>query len=181
MTESQVTKFINAAKTAEIKNFAFVDDITAYFKNGDSGIVKYDSGTLFSIGLNPATSAKDSNPLRLMMADIIDIHRAEVQGDYESIKKFIDAYGLSLEDDELKVLIKIDRDNTIVKPVTGDYTVTYHKLSQEEYDALTEEEKKEYDEKVAKDQERLVGLPKGRAGMVIDDRYPMLNRSEYLK
>ena len=76
--------------------------------------------------------------------------------------------------------VKIDRNNNIVKPVTGDYTVTYHKLSQAEYDALSEEEKKEYDEKVAKDQARLVGLPKGRAGMVIDGNYPMLDRKEYL-
>ena len=174
---------MTAIESAEIKSFAFVDDITAYYKNGESSVCVYDSASssIIAIGLNPATSAKASNPLRFMMSDIVDIHRAEVQGDYESIKKFIDAYGLSLTDNQLKVLININSNNTIVKPVTGDYTVTYHKLSQEEYDALTEEEKKEYDEKVAKDQERLVGLPKGTAVMFIDDKYPMLNRSEYLQ
>ena len=174
---------MNAVQSAGLKNFAFVDDITAYYKNGESGIVKYDSDSksIVAIQLNTATSAQSSNPLRFMMCDIIDIHRAEISGEYEAIKKFIDEFGLSLEEDELKVIMKIDRNNTIVKPVTGDYTVTYHKLSKKEYDELSEEEKKEYDEKVAKDQERLVGIPKGRAGIVIDERYPALNRSEYLQ
>ena len=184
MTENQINKFMSAVESAEIKTFAFVDDITAYYQNGDNGICVYDSDNkaVISIGLNtPGMTAQSSNPLRFKMADIVDIHRAEVQGEYETIKKFIDAYGLSLTDKQLEVIIKLDRNNTIVKPVTGDYTVTYHKLSKEEYDALSEEEKKIYDEKVAKDQERLVGLPKGRAGMVIDGRYPMLDRSEYLK
>ena len=182
MTESQVNKFMSAIQSAEIKNFAFVDDITAYYKNSDAGVCVYDSANkaIVAINLNPATSARDSNPLRFMMSDITDIHRAEVQGDYESIKKFIDVYGLSLDDKQLKVLMEIDRNNTIVKPATGDYTITYHKLSQEEIDKMTPEEKAKYDEMVAKDQSRLVDLPKGRAGMVIDDRYPMLDRKEYL-
>ena len=184
MTEAQITKFMSAIESAEIKTFAFVDDITAYYKNGESGVCVYDSANKAIVGIQLNTSgitAQSSNPLRFMMADIVDIHRAEVQGEYEAIKKFIDAYGLSLTDDQLQVILNLDRSNTIVKPVTGDYTVTYHKLSKEEYDALTEEEKKEYDEKVAKDQARLVDLPKGRAGMIIDDRYPMLDRKDYLK
>ena len=132
---------------------------------------------IISIQNQIAGSAMQSNPLKFQMSDIIDIHRAEVQGDYEIIKKFIDAYGLSLTDDQLKVLITIDRNNTIVKPVTGDYTVTYHKLSEEEYNDLSEAKKKEYDEMVAKDQERLTGLPTGRSIMLVDDdRFPSLNQ-----
>ena len=183
MTQGQIQKFMSAVESAGINTYAFVDDITCYYKNGESGVCVYDSANnaIVAIQLNSAGTAQKSNPLRFIMADIVDIHRAEVQGEYEQIKKFIDAYGLSLSDDQLKILLTIDRNNTIVKPATGDYTITYHKLSQEEYDALSEEEKKEYDAKVAKDQARLVDLPKGRAGMIIDERYPMLKRSEYLK
>ncbi len=181
MTGEQVKKFMQAVEDAEINTFAFVDDITAYYKNGESGICVYDeaNNAVVSICQNNPGTAQQANPLRFMMADILDIHRAEVQGEYEQIKKFIDAYGLSLTDDQLKVLLTIDRHNTIVKPVTGDYTVTYVKLSKEEYDALTPEEKAEYDKKVAQDQKRLVDLPKGRAGMVIDGNFPMIPRSEY--
>ena len=184
MTEEQVQKFMSAVEDAEIKTFTFVDDITGYYKNGESGVCVYDSANkaIVSIQGQIAGPSQAANPLKFQLSDIVDIHRAEVQGDYEDIKKFIDAYGLSLTDDQLKILITIDRKNTIVKPVTGDYTNIYHKLSPEEYNALTEEEKKEYDEKVAKDQARLVDLPKGRAIMQVDDpRYPMLNRNEYLK
>ena len=184
MTEAQIQKFMSAVESAEIKNFTFVDDITCYYKNGDTGVCVYDSANkaIVSIQSHLPGTAQASNPLKFQMCDIVDIHRAEIQGEYEVIKKFIDAYGLSLDEEQLKVLITIDRNNTIVKPVTGDYTVTYHKLSPEEYNALTEEQKKEYDEKVAKDQARLVDLPKGRAIMQVDDpRYPMLNRNEYLK
>lgn len=179
MTENQIQKFMSAVETAEIKTFAFVDDITCYYKNGDSGVCIYDANdkVIISIQNQIAGSAMQSNPLKFQMSDIIDIHRAEVQGDYEIIKKFIDAYGLSLTDDQLKVLITIDRNNTIVKPVTGDYTVTYHKLSEEEYNDLSEAKKKEYDEMVAKDQERLTGLPTGRSIMLVDDdRFPSLNQ-----
>ena len=182
MTSNQVSKFMSAIESAEIKNFCFVDDITCYYTNSDAGVVVYDeaNSAIVSIQLNSATSAKVSNPLKFQMSDIVDIHRAEVSGDYETIKKFIDAYGLNLSDDQLKVLMRIDRNNTIVKPVTGDYTTSYTKLTKEEYDALTEEEKKKYDEQVAKDQDRLVGIPKGRAGIVIDQTYPMIPRSEYI-
>lgn len=183
MTEAQVQHFMSAIDSAEIKTFAFVDDITCYYKNGESGVCVYDSDNqaVVAINLNTNTTSKTSNPLRFMMCNVTDIHRAEVQGDYEQVKKFIDAYGLSLDDDQLKVLLTIDRSNTIVRPVTGDYTTSYRKLSKEEYNALSEEEKKKYDAKVKADQERLVGIPKGRAGIVIDNNYPMLNRSEYIK
>ena len=182
MTESQVTNFLSAIESAEIDNFCFVDDITCYYKNSDAGVVVYDDSNkaIVSIQLNSATSAQLSNPLKFQMCDILDIHRAEVSGTYEIIKKFIDAYGLSLTDDQLKVLLKIDRNNTISKPVTGDYSTSYRKLSPEEYAALTEEEKKEYDEKKAQDQDRLVGIPKGSAGIVVDNGFPVLDRKEYL-
>ncbi len=182
MTEAQVQKFLSAVQTAELENFSFVDDITCYYNNSSNGVVVYDEAdkAIISIQGRVGGSASVSNPLKVQMADIVDIHRAEVQGTYEIIKKFIDAYGLSLTDDQLKVLITIDRNNTIVRPVTGDYTVTYHKLSKEEYEALSDEQKKEYDEKVAADQARLVDLPKGRAAMIVDDRYPMLNRKDYI-
>lgn len=183
MTEAQVQHFLSAVESAEVKTFSFVDDITCYYKNGDSGVCTYDSANkaIVAVNINTNTTAKVSNPLRFMMCDITDIHRAEVQGSYEIIKKFIDAYGLSLDDKQLNVLLTIDRNNTIVRPVTGDYTTSYRKLSKEEYNALPEEEKKAYDAKVKADQERLVGIPKGRAGIVIDNNYPMLNRNEYIK
>lgn len=183
MTEAQVQKFMNAVDSAGIKTFSFVDDITNYYKNSESGVCVYDSAskTIVGIQLQGSSSAQFSNPLKLQVCDITDIHRAEVQGEYETIKNFIDAYGLELDDDQLKLLLTIDRNNTIVKPATGDYSTSYKRLSKEEYDALSDEEKEAYDKKVAEDQSRLVDLPKGRAGMVIDNNYPMLNRSEYIK
>lgn len=182
MTEAQVNKFMSAVESAEIENFCFIDDITCYYTNSDAGVCVYDSSNkaIVSIQKNVAASAQLSNPLKFQMCDIVDIHRAEVSGTYEIIKKFIDEYGLDLTDDQLKVLLRIDRNNNINKPVTGDYTTTYKKLTPEEYDALTEEEKKEYDKKKAADQARLVDIPKGRAGMVIDNGFPTLNRPEYL-
>ena len=182
MTESQITKFLSAVESAEINEYCFVDDITAYYKNGQSGACVYDSAskTVVAIQLQSATSAKSSNPLNVKVCDIVDIHRAEVNGTYAEIKKFIDAFGLTLTKEQNKVLLKIDANNKIVKPVTGDYSTTYQKLSKEQQEALTPEEKKEYDEKVEKDQERLVGIPEGRPGIVVDSRYT-LNRDEYLK
>lgn len=182
MTEAQVNKFMSAVEAAEIDNFCFVDDITCYYTNSESGVCVYDSAdkAIISIQKNSSSSPALSNPLKFQMCDIVDIHRAEVSGTYEILGKFIEEYGLDLTDDQLKVLMRIDRNNTISKPVTGDYTTTYKKLTPEEYDALTEEEKKEYDKKKAQDQSRLVDIPKGRAGIVIDNGFPNLNRSEYL-
>ena len=182
MTEAQINKFLSAVESAEINEYCFVDDITAYYKNGQSGACVYDSAskTVVAIQLQTATSAKSSNPLNVKVCDIVDIHRAEVNGTYAEIKKFIDAFGLTLSKEQNKVLLKIDANNKIVKPVTGDYSTTYQKLSKEQQEALTPEEKKEYDEKVEKDQERLVGIPEGRPGIVVDSRYT-LNRDEYLK
>ena len=172
MTGSQIQTILSAVESAEIKQYQFITDNNDNYYNHDSSIVKFDSGNdiLWAIGLAPKFGNITGNGAIIINgADSESVHEFRTTGDYESIKKLADALSIELTDDDQKLLLQINANNLVVKPVTGDYSNVFHKLSKEEYDALTDEEKAEYDEHVKKEEERFK-LPKGIAGR-IDNNY----------
>lgn len=168
MTANQITKFLQAVEAAELKSYSFADDICSKYYNSDNSICVYDenSSAIVSIRKTLNNGIADNNSLTFTVNDIVDIRKAEVFGTYEQIKKFAEEYGLSLTDEQLQIIVKIDRMNNVVKPITGDYINVYHKLSEAEYEALSDEEKAKYDAMVKDDEDRLHGIPRGRAATI---------------
>lgn len=170
MTKAQISKFLNAAESAEIKEYAFYDDIQTKMNNHERAIIIYDeaNSALINIKQTQPTGVlreNSNNNVTFMMQNIDDIRRAEVYGNYEAIKKFIDAYGLSLTNDQLEIVLKIDRNNLIVNPQTGDYHNIFHQVSKETYESFTPEQKAEYDKHMAEEKKRY-DLPVGTAARI---------------
>ena len=168
MTAAQINKFLSAAEAADIKGYSFFDDIQTRMVNGERSIVIFDEGNDALVCIRPTIQngiqGKD-NAITTIVEDIADVRRAEIYGNYESMKKFLEEYGVTLTNDQIEIILKIDRNNLVVNAMTGDYTNIFHKLSQAEYDALTPEEKAEYDEHVRKEEERYA-LPKGVSAQI---------------
>lgn len=166
MKLNQVKSFMDAAKSADIKKFAFFDDIgTMYHDDGERAFLLLNESDETLWNFRKALHSEALEGIAVIANNIDDIRRAEVIGSYDQIKTFINKYGLSLTDEQLKILLILDTINKEVIPITGDYHNIFHKLSQEEYDALSPEEKAEYDEHV-KEEEKRYALPKGVSAQI---------------
>lgn len=163
MNSSQIQDILSAVESAEITDCRFVSENNVSYYKSESSILKFDSGKeiLWAIGLAPKMgSLAGNNAIIMTGADPDSVKEFRLNGDFDTIKKFADALGVEISNEEEKLLRQIDINNIVVKPQTGDYSNIFHILSPEEIEALTPEEKEEYEEHVKKEEERLK-LPKG--------------------
>lgn len=170
MTSNQYNKFKQALETAEIVSFAVEDDINGwYYHNGENAFIKDNSDGVISIRSNKTSQSHPAFAGNVLVnfIEFVDIHVARTAGSAEKIKKFMEAMGASLSDDEYKLVLEIDKHNYDIKPVTGDYVSNFKYLSQREYDALSPEEKAAYDEeKAAYEKAKRDYLPQNQAASI---------------
>lgn len=147
MTLEGAKKFIAALKSAGIKKYQFDTDLGTHYYNNDNAVNVLDESLSmvynFRRGDTTSTPVYDEKIL-VLGSDLSDIHEARTSGNYEQIKKFIDAYGLNLNDDQLKVILNIDKHNYSLKPETGDYN-NFKILSSDEIAKLSPVEKAQYE------------------------------------
>lgn len=166
MQLSQVKSFINAVKESNINTYCFLDDIgTRYYNDNERSVVVVNESDSTLWNFRKSLPTEPGNGILVSSNDINDIRRAQIVGNYNQIKEFVNKYGLSLTDDQLKILLVLDNVNKEVMPITGDYHNIFHKLSKEEYEALTPEKKAEYDAHVAEEEKRYA-LPKGTPAQI---------------
>lgn len=159
MTENQITKFIEAADAANIKSYDFATDIYAHlYHDGESSLVKYDSANKMLLNIRSSNYGGSvpqfgQNKILVTGADLIDVHEARIAGDYDQIKTFLENFGVTLSDDELKIMVDLNKMNYDIIPETGDYN-RFVPLSKKQYDALSPEKKEEYDAAKAEDDKK---------------------------
>lgn len=164
MKLNQAKSFIDAAKKTKL-NYLFFDDLQSIYYNNDRAVVILNESDSTLWNFRKALPSESREGIVVISNDIEDIRRAQVIGNYDQIKEFANAYGLSLDDDQLKILLTIDNTNKEVMPITGDYHNIFHKLSNAEYEALSDEEKAEYDARI-KEENKRYDLPKGVAAQI---------------
>lgn len=168
MQLNQVQAIMSAVNSLEIKEYAFLDDIQTRYYNDDRATIIVDEGRemLWNIRKTmPTENFGNTAPVIIIGNDFTDIRRFQIMGDAKLIRDFIDELGLTLTEDEIKKILILDNMNKEVMPLTGDYSNIFHYVSKETYDAMTEEEKAEYDAHVKKEEERFA-LPKGTAAQI---------------
>lgn len=146
MKNESMMKFIKAIDSAKIKNWEAVTAIMTHFYNTDTSfnIADFNVNALY----NFARPTNNSTPytydqIVVKGASFDEVHEVRFGGSLEQVKKFIDAYGISLTDDQYKILVNINTNNYTLKPVQGDY-LKFEELSSAEIAALTDKEKSEY-------------------------------------
>lgn len=149
MTKEQCEAFIVAAEAADITAYQFTTDTPSHlYHNGTDHITKpiYDKECLvgFRSSHYGGSHGTYNNNLEIVMVDFVDVHEVRAGGSYEQIKKFAESFNVDLTEDELKVLLQIDKRNYDIKPITGDYASQFKYITSKRYDLLSDEEKAAY-------------------------------------
>ena len=154
MTSSSWQKAKAAMDAAGITKFQ-IDTDTDYhlFNDVDSNkVIVYDEGTETFYNFrqrigNGSDGWKD--PIIVTACDAVDIHMLKFGATPDKISKFIEEMGLNLDEDQMNAVIKINKGNYDINPITGDYILAGFKvLTEEEIEALTPQEKKDYEKKL---------------------------------
>ena len=170
MELSTAKRFFNAIENAGIKNFQVDTDLGTHYYNGENSVLILDEAESAVVNIRKRFTV-DGDPyegkLLLYVSNLTDIHEARVGGTYETILKFIKAYGLSLTDEQLKIILNIDKTNYNIMPESGDYLVFKYK-TEEEIEKMKPEEKEAYEKEVAEYEKSLKnkGLTQGAAAQI---------------
>lgn len=153
MTSQQMDKILEAMEAAGITYYSVGSDMPSYFYNDEEHHIIIPDNSLDCIhafrknGFGGAHSyLPDKMKVTYACVDYADIHEVKVGGSADQMITFADSLGLNLTDDQKNILRWIDKSTSDLKPITGDYT--FKPISEEEYEALTEEEKEIYDKKL---------------------------------
>ena len=147
MTLTGMKKFIEALKSAGVNNWEGVTDINTHLYNNENCVNVLDESddTLYNFaGASGNASPYAPGSIVVKGVNLADLHEVRFGGTINQVKKFIDSFGLTLDEDQMKILIKIYGANYNLKPQTGDYFV-FNELTEDEIAKLTEEEKTEYE------------------------------------
>lgn len=167
METSQVSKLISAIKAANIKEYK-VTSTTGYHlqNNPGSGIIIEDDSNEMLHMIRAKSRVYGAEPFKgnavVESMDYADISEFTVGGGFAAIKEFFDNLGIELTQEEQEMLVKIDRSNYTVIPETGNYH-PFKPVSQEEYDAMSDEEKAAYDAAKKDDEAIKTGINQGFA------------------
>ena len=157
MTGEQTKKFIEAAKTAQIKNYQFDTDLGTHLYNNDHAFNKFVEADEIVYNIRNGKFGGSHNgtdrALQVVAAWTEDIHEARISGTSDQISTFLKTLGVELSDSDLKIMVEIDKSNVDIIPATGDYN-RFVPLTKKQYDALSDKEKEEYDKAKAAEEKR---------------------------
>ena len=171
MTGAQARKFMEAIEASGIKKYSFNTDVsTTYYNDGESAIAipDYTLDGVHAVKKNGFAGSHNNFDIDkrccYYFSDFGDIHEVRTAGTNDEIKTFLEAMGLSLTDEQVKILKWMDGSSSDLKPITGNYTFKY--ISDEEYEKLTPEEKAAYDEAKKQYELRKAGIS-GKASISV--------------
>lgn len=171
MNTNQVSKIMSAIESAEIKEYK-VTSTTGYHlqSNPSSGVIIEDDANEMLHHIRAKSKVYGAEPFAgnavVESLDYADISEFTIGGGFAAIKKFFEEMGITLTQEQQEMLVKIDRSNYTIIPETGNYH-PFKPVSQEEYDAMTPEEKAAYDAAKKDDEAIKSGINQGRAVRVI--------------
>lgn len=169
MTLSETKKFLQACEDAGITTYQFDTDLGTHFYNDSRGIIVIDEAEEEAINIRRKFQMNDQyeGDIRIFVANLVDIHEIRVGGTLDQIKKFLNSRGVTLDEEQTKVLLKINNTNLRLNPPTGDYN-NFRYLSDEQLAKLTDEEKEKYETERKKYEDYLEhrGLTQGVAAQI---------------
>ena len=171
MTSDQINNIINAIESAEIKEYKVTSTCGMHLQvNPSSGVVIRDDGNEILHYIRNKSRVYGGEPFAgnavVECMDYGDVSEICLGGGFAAIKKFFNELGITLTQDQQEMLVKIDRSNYQIIPETGNYH-PFKPVSQEEYEAMTPEEKAAYDAAKKNDEAIKSGINQGRAVRVI--------------
>ena len=149
MNANQCTKLMDAINKVGIKKYQFDTDLGTHLYNNDNSIAIAQNDLEAVICIRSSQLGGSHNvyeeKVQVVMSDYGDIHECRTAGTSEQIIALVNELGITLDDEQTKIVVNIDKRNYDIKPSTGDYVSRFNYLTQSQYDALSDEEKAKYD------------------------------------
>lgn len=171
MTSEQARKLMSAIQSADITQYSFNTDVTtAYYNDGKTSFVvpDYTIEGVHAFKKNgfggSHTYFPNEKKCCYYFSDFGDIHEFRTAGTVDEIKAFMDALEIDLTDDQIKILYWMQGSTNDIKPLTGDYK--FIPKSPEAVEAMTEEEREQYEAELKKYELRKAGID-GKASISI--------------
>ena len=166
MTSQQIKDFIKAMDDAGITNYQFLDGFETIFYNNDNTSLlfpDYSKEVLIEVRstIGGRKGTMDNKPFTINYAPFDTI--AEARVGIASMKQLTEVagyFGITLDNDQYQQIGKAGFKSDFV---TNDYT--FKELSQEEYDALSDDEKEKYDKEKDAYEKRKAGVSQGGASV----------------
>lgn len=154
MVSNQVDKILAAFESAEITEWNITDDINCQYYHNKNAVIKVDKSNELFVNFRKfrktgVSSLSEFGNVEISAIPFADIHNMSAIGNKDEIMKFAQSLGLSFEDDEIQIILNIDKGNYDIKPETGDYVSRFHYLTDKQYAELSDEEKAQYDADLA--------------------------------
>jgi len=165
MNKTQCQKWMAALKAAELTCYQFDTDLGTHLMNDGKNTIAIpldDIEAVLAIRSNNLAGSHNvyASNVQAVLSDYTDVHEVRTAGTSEQIKKLVETLGVSLTDEQVKIIVEIDKRNYDIKPATGDYVNRFRYLTQKQYEELSEEEKTKYDsekEKFETEKEKYIG------------------------
>ena len=146
MKSSEVTKFINAVKNAELTVWTAITDMSTHFwHNPDQNqLIFSDGDTLAHVRFN--RQQEGPGKVFLDYASVDDIHEVRTSGSPDKIKAILEELGMTVTDDDVKIIIRMSGAERDIIPPTGNYLgKDFIYLSEKQLERLTPEEREKYE------------------------------------
>lgn len=164
MTVDQCKKWMDAIKAAGIKTYQFDTDLgTHLYHDGVNAVAipAHDLEAVVAIRANTFGGSHNTyeHNVQAVLSHYGDIHECRTGGTSEQILTLVENLGITLTEEEVKIVVDIDKGNYDIKPETGNYH-RFRYLTQKQYEALSDEEKAKYDsekEKYEADKAKYIG------------------------
>ena len=165
MNKTQCQKWMAALEAAELECYQFDTDLGTHLMNDGKNAIAIPIDDIEAVlAIRPSSLAGSHNVyaanVQAVLSDYADVHEVRTAGTSDQIKKLVETLGVSLTDEQVKIIVEIDKRNYDIKPATGDYVNRFRYLTQKQYEELSEEEKTKYDsekEKYETEKEKYIG------------------------
>jgi hypothetical protein len=146
MEMSQVKKLVEAIDTVGIKWYKFVTDMSGNFINNDYcfNVIDEANDLVYNFARNSYVVGAEPGPATIHAAAPVDLHECVIGDSAENIIKLAEELGITLTNEQKRMILRFDKGNYTIIPETGDYH-PFKELTEEEYEQLSDEEKAAYD------------------------------------
>lgn len=149
MNVDQCRKWMAALEKADIKSYQFDTDLGTHLYNNNVNAVAIPNHDLEAVVAIRSTNFGGSHHncidnVQCVLSDYGDIHECRAGGTSEQILTLVKELGITLSDENAKIVIDIDKRNYDIKPETGNYN-RFRYLTQKQYEELSDEDKSKYD------------------------------------
>lgn len=150
MNKTQCQKWMAALNAAELTSYQFDTDLGTHLMNDGKNAIAIpvdEIEAVLAIRTNNLAGSHNvyANNVQAVLSDYADVHEVRTAGTSDQIKKLVETLGVTLTDEQVKIIVEIDKRNYDIKPATGDYVNRFRYLTQKQYEALSEDEKAKYD------------------------------------